>query len=111
MNVANHIEMQEKVAQNCTLHSAGWVGKPRFQTACRFVGFTTQPTRCITFLCISLYVGFANPTYAGDFLLPLFRMLEVVDLRDGLDQIAVVGTGFIERAGGRMQQLVGELHG
>ena len=27
---------------------------PEFQTACGFVGFTTQPTRRITFLCISL---------------------------------------------------------
>ena len=26
-----------------------------FQTACGFVGFSTQPTRCITFLCIPLY--------------------------------------------------------
>jgi hypothetical protein len=26
-----------------------------FQTACGFVGFTTQPTRRITFLCIPLY--------------------------------------------------------
>ena len=93
------------------LRIVAWLINPTFQTACGLVGPPTQPTRCITFLCISLYVGFANPTYAGDFLLPLFRMLEVVDLRDGLDQIAVVGTGFIERAGGRMQQLVGELHG
>ena len=93
------------------LRIVAWLINPTFQTACGLVGLSTQPTRCITFLCISLYVGFANPTYAGDFLLPLFRMLEVVNLRDGFDQITVVGTGFIERAGGRMQQLVGELHG
>ncbi len=79
------------------LRMVAWLISPMFETACRLVVF--------------------NPTYAGCCLhldqpnLPLFRMLEVVDLRHGLDQIAVVGTGFIERAGGRMQQLVGELHG
>ena len=33
---------------------------PTFQTACGFVGFSTQPTRRITFLCIPLQYGKAR---------------------------------------------------
>ena len=58
------LERGKKLYKTTHYNGVGWIGNPTFQTACGLVGFSTQPNRCVTFLCIPLYIGYPPPSCA-----------------------------------------------